>query len=1007
MVLSLFFSVTSALVSTLIQQWAREYLQYSQPSAAPHKRGRMRAYLFDGLIRFQMKRLTYGVPVLLHVSVFLFFYALSEWLYSVNVAVGATARYCLVALLAVYMALSVLPLVVRNAPYQTALTTPLRACVSLIQVSYIGLCRLVRCSSRAYEGQKGSGLFKSVHVDRARALMKDIKKRASELDRSAMHWLLQELDEDDMDTFLSGLPGYIHSPLTDKNFVVEGLVEDGLPGRIREHIITCLRSVELSPEESMSRASACITSLRLISETTSTTAQTTSTTVRKPGSESDDIQSIMEYLEPLCSNSSTALRASCIRGLVIREFLIPFANLDAEELRTKKFPNHLKPLYRVIRVWKTTEISQWSHLASMVTTTSNPLSIPPSDREMWADVAYDGPLINLAVLANAILLRVGEEDVNLGMAWKTIETLLKSLSLAQVQVTPPARARFDEVLMKARAGNSGNVGRLGGAQITPLLKTLDTVISGLRLAEAFAHTPKSTLLPRQIEAIFGPEQLRDNELLEAFAAHLPGFVNTNTPEVLKTFMEHLILEDKLWEQLHVSILSCSDPQVPIPDKFRVIVAFFNIFDMVFEVLQDSSMADWQSLDLFLISKQLWGIELRAAPGKFKSFGKVINFRAGIFRHRYYHALLGQFSMQRSRGEPFSADFLEIFTTLVWCLGVGTTNDLQNLTPSNTRTGTEIEINANAVLGVALRDGPLSHFCTLGRFIYVEMVSEVSGLSHLTTDDTTKMWNLLDKMLITPQLPLVNASGETWARFDHLRASIRNYVLVGHNNQAAEKLQRLLDVIEKVERMRSFVDGRNDGMGNANGQIQAGGSVGQGPWQPGVAPIPGSSRVAYASWPAPEGTWDQRPFHPAPGTVPTTGLTPHSWVPSGQPDLMANEPPTSSISVPSTFPPHFPLAHPQSFASPHASQVHLRSFVSPHDVMRTSMDPTNLQAQAYMQFKPVPADNPILPWHMHSNPYPFPIPSSGLAGVPPPNDTKQHNLIDEDEVGPGFHVRDGT
>jgi hypothetical protein len=58
--------------------------------------------------------------------------------------------------------------------------------------------------------------------------MTKIKKRASELDRSAMHWLLQELDEDDMDAFLIGLPGYIHSPLTDAKLVVEGLREDGL-----------------------------------------------------------------------------------------------------------------------------------------------------------------------------------------------------------------------------------------------------------------------------------------------------------------------------------------------------------------------------------------------------------------------------------------------------------------------------------------------------------------------------------------------------------------------------------------------------------------------------------------------------------------------------------------------------------------------------------------------------------------------------------------------------------
>jgi Family of unknown function (DUF6535) len=585
--------VTSALVSTLIQQWAHEYLQYSQPSAAPHKRGRVRAYLFDGLSRFQMRRLTYGVPVLLHLAVFLFFYALSEWLHSINVPVGTTARYCLVALLAVYIALSVLPLIVRNAPYQTALTTPLQACVSLIRVSYIVLNRLVRRSSTLYQAHKRSGLFKSVHVDRARALMREIQKRASELDRSAMHWLLQEIDEDDMDTFLSGLPGYLHSPLTDKKLVVEELIEDGVPGRIREHITTCLRSVELSQEESMSRASTCINSLRLISEVASETA------IRRPSLESDDIEEIMEYLEPLCYNSSTALRASCIRGLVLREFLIPLVDLDAGKAQTK-FPDYLIPLHKVISAWKTTEIAQWSHIAGVSTATSHFL---PSDSEqvqkdMWQDV-YDGPLINLAVLAYAVLSHADEGDVNFDMAWKTLETLLKSLGLAQVRASPLARGRFEEVLHKARDGVSGYDG--GVTQISSLLKTLDIVIRGLRLAEAFVYTPKPMLSRKQIEAIFGPEQLRNTELLETFAAHLPGYVSASTPEVSQKFMEQLILEDKLWEQLHVSLVKCFNPRVPFPDKLRILMAFFDIFDVAFDVLKESTIIDWRSKDFDLLS----------------------------------------------------------------------------------------------------------------------------------------------------------------------------------------------------------------------------------------------------------------------------------------------------------------------------------------------------------------------------------------------------------------------
>jgi hypothetical protein len=61
--------------------------------------------------------------------------ASSEWLYSFSVSVGATACYCLVALSTVYVDLGVLPLIVPNAPYWTALTTLLQACVSLVHVS--------------------------------------------------------------------------------------------------------------------------------------------------------------------------------------------------------------------------------------------------------------------------------------------------------------------------------------------------------------------------------------------------------------------------------------------------------------------------------------------------------------------------------------------------------------------------------------------------------------------------------------------------------------------------------------------------------------------------------------------------------------------------------------------------------------------------------------------------------------------------------------------------------
>jgi len=268
--------------------------------------------------------------------------------------------------------------------------------------------------------------------------MKETKKRASVLDRYAMRWLLQKLDDEKMDTFLNGLPGYIHSPLTDTRLLIEGLKEDGVPWRIREHFMTCVTSVELSEEASMSRASACINALLLITDTSA------GTTVEQAGSETNGIQPVMERLEPFCyiSNSSTALRALCVRGLAIREFLVFLADLDAEESLNQKFPKYLTPLYKVIRMWKTTETAQWTHLAGVSPTAPNPL---PSDKEMWADVLYDGPLINFAVLAYAILSRAHDDDIRLDMAWKMFEILLKTFSLCQVRASAwhvPGRTRY-------------------------------------------------------------------------------------------------------------------------------------------------------------------------------------------------------------------------------------------------------------------------------------------------------------------------------------------------------------------------------------------------------------------------------------------------------------------------------------------------------------------------------------------------------------------------------------
>ncbi|KAI9435114.1 hypothetical protein H4582DRAFT_1817862, partial [Lactarius indigo] len=86
--LSLVFSLTCALSATLMQQWTRRYRELAQRRGAPHRRGYVRAYIFDGISKFEMARVVATMPMLLHVSVFLFFVGLVDFLFPIDATVS-------------------------------------------------------------------------------------------------------------------------------------------------------------------------------------------------------------------------------------------------------------------------------------------------------------------------------------------------------------------------------------------------------------------------------------------------------------------------------------------------------------------------------------------------------------------------------------------------------------------------------------------------------------------------------------------------------------------------------------------------------------------------------------------------------------------------------------------------------------------------------------------------------------------------------------------------------
>ncbi|KAF8261205.1 hypothetical protein EI94DRAFT_1607964, partial [Lactarius quietus] len=78
--LSLVFSLTCALLATLLQQWARRYLRLTHPRCSPHKRARIRAFFADGVERLHLPWAVEALPTLLHISLFLFFAGLCVFL---------------------------------------------------------------------------------------------------------------------------------------------------------------------------------------------------------------------------------------------------------------------------------------------------------------------------------------------------------------------------------------------------------------------------------------------------------------------------------------------------------------------------------------------------------------------------------------------------------------------------------------------------------------------------------------------------------------------------------------------------------------------------------------------------------------------------------------------------------------------------------------------------------------------------------------------------------------
>ncbi|KAJ7085145.1 hypothetical protein B0H15DRAFT_765016, partial [Mycena belliarum] len=120
--ISLGLSLACALIATLVEQWARDFLHKADMHSAPVVRARIFAYLYYGLKRFNMHVVVEIIPLLLHSSLILFFAGLVAFLIPINTAMTVVTAGLLATVAAVYLLLTILPLQYLDCPYRTPLS---------------------------------------------------------------------------------------------------------------------------------------------------------------------------------------------------------------------------------------------------------------------------------------------------------------------------------------------------------------------------------------------------------------------------------------------------------------------------------------------------------------------------------------------------------------------------------------------------------------------------------------------------------------------------------------------------------------------------------------------------------------------------------------------------------------------------------------------------------------------------------------------------------------------
>jgi hypothetical protein len=196
--MSLVFSLSAALLATLVQQWVRDYMHVFQRYSNPLKSTRLRQYLYEGVEGWYMPRVARSVPGLVHVALFLFFVGLGDSLLAVYTTVAVT---------------TIFPIAICGLFYAFCMFAPAINPQSPFRNPFSGLIWYIKqkVHPRRYLDRASGGSLKAVSVNMSEGQMQlamEENHERKDRDVRAIRWLIHNRTEDDeMESFAMAIPG--------------------------------------------------------------------------------------------------------------------------------------------------------------------------------------------------------------------------------------------------------------------------------------------------------------------------------------------------------------------------------------------------------------------------------------------------------------------------------------------------------------------------------------------------------------------------------------------------------------------------------------------------------------------------------------------------------------------------------------------------------------------------------------------------------------------------------